>query len=98
MKNLDSKFLRKTLSKYSTGVTVVTSTDNDGNPIGYYKNTNEYNTDFVISTAPSSAIYSDTKMVSINEFSKIMVRGKADRYDGKVEISLNNSMLYYIGI
>ena len=34
MKTLDSKFLRKTLSKYSTGVTVVTSTDNDGNPLG----------------------------------------------------------------
>ena len=34
MKTLDSKFLIKTLSKYSTGVTVVTSTDFDGNPIG----------------------------------------------------------------
>ena len=33
MKTLDSKFLRKTLGKYSTGVTVVTTTD-DGNPIG----------------------------------------------------------------
>ena len=30
----DSKFLRKTLGKYSTGVTVVTSIDNDRNPIG----------------------------------------------------------------
>ena len=30
MKNLDSKFLRKTLGKYSTGVTIVTSIDNDG--------------------------------------------------------------------
>ena len=29
MKTLDSKFLRKTLSKYSTGVTVVTSIDNN---------------------------------------------------------------------
>ena len=65
--------------------------DSDGNPIGYYKNTNEYNSDFVISTAPSSAVYSDTKMVSINEFNTIMVRGKADRYDGYIEISLNNS-------
>ena len=34
MKTLDLKFLRRTLGKYSTGVTVVTSTDNDGNPIG----------------------------------------------------------------
>ena len=34
MKTLNSKSLRKTLGKYSTGVTVVTSTDNDGNPIG----------------------------------------------------------------
>ena len=34
MKTLDSKFLRQTLGKYSTGVTVVTSTDGDGNPIG----------------------------------------------------------------
>ena len=34
MKNLDSKFLRKTLGKYSTGVTIVTSIDNDGIPIG----------------------------------------------------------------
>jgi len=34
MKTLDSKFLRQTLGKYSTGVTVVTSTDCDGNPIG----------------------------------------------------------------
>ena len=29
MKILDSKFLRQTLGKYSTGVTVVTSTDDD---------------------------------------------------------------------
>ena len=28
MKTLDLKFLRRTLGKYSTGVTVVTSTDN----------------------------------------------------------------------
>ena len=34
MKTLDVKFLRKTLGKYSTGVTVVTSNDDDGNPIG----------------------------------------------------------------
>ena len=34
MKTSDSKFLRKTLGKYSTGVTVVTSIDIDGNPIG----------------------------------------------------------------
>ena len=34
MKTLDSKFLRQTLGKYSTGVTVVTSTDDHGNPIG----------------------------------------------------------------
>ena len=34
MKNLNSKFLRKTLGKYSTGVTIVTSTDDDGNFIG----------------------------------------------------------------
>ena len=34
MKNLDSKFLRKTLGKYSTGVTVVTTTDDNGIPIG----------------------------------------------------------------
>ena len=33
MKILDSKFLRQTLGKYSTGVTVVTSTDDDGNLI-----------------------------------------------------------------
>ena len=34
MNTLDSKFLRKTLGKYSTGVTVVTTIDNNGNPIG----------------------------------------------------------------
>ena len=34
MKTSDSKLLRKTLGKYSTGVTIVTSIDNDGNPIG----------------------------------------------------------------
>ena len=34
MKTSDSKFLRKTLGKYSTGVTVVTSIDNNVNPIG----------------------------------------------------------------
>ena len=34
MKTLDTKLLKKTLGKYLTGVTIVTSTDHDGNPIG----------------------------------------------------------------
>ena len=65
--------------------------DNDGNPIGYYKTSNEYNSDFVVSTAPSSAVYSNTHAVKINAFNIIMVKGKADRYDGYVDVSLDGS-------
>ena len=61
------------------------------NPIGYRKTNSTYNSDFVGSTNPSLAVYSNTKAVKINEFSVIMVKGKADRYNGYVEISLDGS-------
>jgi flavin reductase (DIM6/NTAB) family NADH-FMN oxidoreductase RutF len=34
MKVIDTNFLRKSLGKFSTGVTIVTSIDSDGIPIG----------------------------------------------------------------
>lgn len=64
--------------------------DINGNPIGYYKQADQINSDFVISTAPSSAIYSSQAVV-LNEFNIIMIRGKADRYSGYVDISYNGS-------
>ena len=64
MKTLDSKFLRKTLSKYSTGVTVVTSTDNDGNPIGM-----TVNSFTSVSLQPALVLWCiDKKQPSYNSF------------------------------
>ena len=59
-------------------------------PVGYYKQVDDINNDFVISTRPSSAVYS-SKTVILNEFNIIMIRGKADRYNGYVDISYNGS-------
>ena len=59
-------------------------------PVGYYKHADDINNDFVISTMPSSAVYS-SKTVILNEFNIIMIRGKADRYNGYVDISYNGS-------
>lgn len=64
--------------------------DINGDPIGYYKQVDQINSDFVISTPPSSAVYS-TQTVELNEFNIIMIRGKADRYNGYVDISYNGS-------
>ena len=64
--------------------------DINGNPIGYYKQADQINSDFVISTAPSSAVYSSQTVV-LNEFNIIMIRGKADRYNGYVDISYNGT-------
>ena len=64
MKTLDSKFLRKTLSKYSTGVTVVTSTDNNGNPIGM-----TVNSFTSVSLQPALVLWCiDKKQPSYNSF------------------------------
>ena len=64
MKTLDSKFLRKTLSKYSTGVTVVTSTDNDGNPNGM-----TVNSFTSVSLQPALVLWCiDKKQPSYNSF------------------------------
>ena len=64
MKNLDSKFLRKTLGKYSTGVTVVTSIDNDRNPIGM-----TVNSFTSVSLLPALVLWCiDKKQPSYNSF------------------------------
>ena len=64
MKTLDSKFLRKTLGKYSTGVTVVTSIDNDGNPIGM-----TVNSFTSVSLQPALVLWCiDKKQPSYNSF------------------------------
>ena len=65
--------------------------DGAQNPIGYYKTSNDYKPDFVISTAPSPEIYLDTETVNINEYNIVVVKGKADRYNGYVKISHNGS-------
>ena len=64
MKTLDLKFLRRTLGKYSTGVTVVTSTDNDGNPIGM-----TVNSFTSVSLRPALVLWCiDKKQPSYNSF------------------------------
>ena len=64
MKNLDSKFLRKTLGKYSTGVTIVTSIDNDGIPIGM-----TVNSFTSVSLLPALVLWCiDKKQPSYNSF------------------------------
>ena len=64
MKTSDSKFLRKTLGKYSTGVTVVTSIDNDGNPIGM-----TVNSFTSVSLQPALVLWCiDKKQPSYNSF------------------------------
>ena len=60
----DSKFLRKTLGKYSTGVTVVTSIDNDRNPIGM-----TVNSFTSVSLLPALVLWCiDKKQPSYNSF------------------------------
>ena len=63
----------------------------EGEDVGFHKTNVVYNDDFVISTAPSEQIYLNTRTVKTNEFSLIAVRGKADRYNGYVDISHNGS-------
>ena len=64
MKTQDSKFLRKTLGKYSTGVTVVTSIDNDRNPIGM-----TVNSFTSVSLLPALVLWCiDKKQPSYNSF------------------------------
>ena len=64
MKTSDSKFLRKTLGKYLTGVTVVTSIDNDGNPIGM-----TVNSFTSVSLQPALVLWCiDKKQPSYNSF------------------------------
>ena len=64
MKTLDSKFLRQTLGKYSTGVTVVTSTDGYGNPIGM-----TVNSFTSVSLQPALVLWCiDKKQPSYNSF------------------------------
>ena len=64
MKTSDSKFLRKTLGKYSTGVTVVTSIDNNGNPIGM-----TVNSFTSVSLQPALVLWCiDKKQPSYNSF------------------------------
>ena len=64
MKPLNSKSLRKTLGKYSTGVTVVTSTDNNGNPIGM-----TVNSFTSVSLQPALVLWCiDKKQPSYNSF------------------------------
>ena len=59
--------------------------------LGFFKSNNEYTSDFVISTAPSAEVYLDTETVVTTAFGLISVRGKADRYNGYVDISYNGS-------
>lgn len=64
MNTLDSKFLRKTLGKYSTGVTVVTSIDSNGNPIGM-----TVNSFTSVSLEPALVLWCiDKKQPSYNSF------------------------------
>ena len=64
MKTQDLKFLRKTLGKYSTGVTVVTSIDNDRNPIGM-----TVNSFTSVSLLPALVLWCiDKKQPSYNSF------------------------------
>ena len=64
MKTQDLKFLRKTLGKYSTGVTVVTSIDNDRNPIGM-----TVNSFTSVSLQPALVLWCiDKKQPSYNSF------------------------------
>ena len=64
MNTLDSKFLRKTLGKYSTGVTIVTSIDNNGNPIGM-----TVNSFTSVSLEPALVLWCiDKKQPSYNSF------------------------------
>ena len=65
--------------------------DGTQNPVGYYKTANNYKPDFVISTPPGPEVYLDTKTVNINEYNIVVVKGKADRYNGYVKISHNGS-------
>ena len=64
MKTLDSKLLKRALGKYSTGVTIVTSTDHDGNPIGM-----TVNSFTSVSLQPSLVLWCiDKKQPSYNSF------------------------------
>ena len=64
MKTLDTKLLKKTLGKYSTGVTVVTSIDNDRNPIGM-----TVNSFTSVSLLPALVLWCiDKKQPSYNSF------------------------------
>ena len=64
MKTLDTKLLKKTLGKYLTGVTIVTSTDHDGNPIGM-----TVNSFTSVSLQPSLVLWCiDKKQPSYNSF------------------------------
>ena len=64
MKTLDSKLFKKTLGKYLTGVTIVTSTDHDGNPIGM-----TVNSFTSVSLQPSLVLWCiDKKQPSYNYF------------------------------
>ena len=64
MSTQDSKVLRKTLGKYSTGVTVVTSIDNDRNPIGM-----TVNSFTSVSLLPALVLWCiDKKQPSYNSF------------------------------
>ena len=64
MNTQDTKFLRKTLGKYSTGVTVVTSIDNDRNPIGM-----TVNSFTSVSLLPALVLWCiDKKQPSYNSF------------------------------
>ncbi len=58
---------------------------------GYKITDNEYKGDFVISTAPSSEIYLDSQTVNVNKFNLMIIKGKADRYNGYVSISFDGS-------
>jgi len=77
-----STAVEKPITKYTFDI--------NSNPIGYYKQADQINSDFVISTAPSLAVYSSQTVV-LNEFNIIMIRGKADRYNGYVDISYNGT-------
>ena len=64
MNTQDIKFLRKTLGKYSTGVTVVTSIDNHRNPIGM-----TVNSFTSVSLEPALVLWCiDKKQPSYNSF------------------------------
>tara|TARA_B100001093_G_scaffold302627_2_gene288629 strand:- start:4432 stop:12453 length:8022 start_codon:yes stop_codon:yes gene_type:complete len=67
---------------------------NDETTVGYYKNSTEYSPDFVVSTAPSSEVYANNQTVTTNEFQTIILRGRADRYNGYIEISTDDNNNY----